>query len=198
MKTRLTPLLIIVILGFAVLAYQEYQEVKRLKSVTNKTDVKFLHGDTLRDTIPIKEPIVIYRDTGSIRYLDAIRKDSSRIDSAKLLADYAMLRTYRNELFNNDSLGSLVLSSTVQYNRLSNLSYEFVPIHKVITKELVRIGEQDPKVIPFIGVGITTNSQGLINGGVFLKNNIGFQGIYQYNLDTHKNSIGLGVMIKFN
>lgn len=71
-------------------------------------------------------------------------------------------------MFDNDTIGKLVVNTSVQYNQLQGLGYDFVPIRKVITNT------KKPIIEPFIMGGIQTNRFNGVNptlqGGIFYKN----------------------------
>jgi hypothetical protein len=135
-------------------------------------------------------------DTGSIRYIPKEILVNNRVDSTQLLEDYKLTRLYSNKLFENDSLGKLVVNSEVKYNRLQNLSYDFAPRTRV--ERITEIHTIESKrVEPYLGIGLMTNNLVLGQGGIFLKNNIGIGGLYQYDTSRKHSNFGLNILIKF-
>jgi hypothetical protein len=67
-------------------------------------------------------------------YLDHIVYIRTTVDTAAIIADYELKRSYTTRLFDNQH-GTLDLSLSTQYNRLGALSYEFTPITKVVYRE---------------------------------------------------------------
>jgi hypothetical protein len=62
---------------------------------------------------------------------------TTKVDTAAIIAEYVTKRKYVMNILNQLDYGTLDLTATVQYNRLTNVSYDFTPTYKevVIRKE---------------------------------------------------------------
>jgi len=137
-----------------------------------------VQGETVRDTIHYPVPVLeVVRDT--IRLVER--------DTIRTLIDWNTERLYVKNLF-NDNIGKLDLTATVQYNRLQNISYEFVPIHKEITKYKV------PVFKPFVGVAFNSFNEALTFSAGTFYNKFGVEFQYATNFDGKK---GYGMGIKY-
>lgn len=93
-----------------------------------------------------------------------------KTDSTKIMQDWATKRDYEATLFDIDTLGKCNIKTTVQYNRLGNIDYTFIPIQKQTTvTEIV-----NRKFLPFVGAGITTFPSVEIEAGIFIDQSYGF------------------------
>lgn len=136
-----------------------------------KTSIKYIKGVTITDSILV--PFVIKETVpGEPQWLtktDTLWRDSvvyiaEKIDTIAILADWIKQRDYQNTLFDVDTLGKLVVSSTVQYNRLQKMKYDFTPVHKQITRY------QKPTWEPFVMIGFQTGWEPSLQAGLFYKN----------------------------
>lgn len=115
-------------------------------------------------------------------------------------ADYIKIRKDRVSIFDIDTLGTLTIDATIQFNRSHGYGYDFKPRVKTISNNF------KPKPVTFIPFASssysTTNYLGV--GGGFFYHNLGFE--YQYQIDLRQNNISyeprgnahlLGVKYKF-
>jgi hypothetical protein len=58
------------------------------------------------------------------------------VDTAAIVADYALKRSYAALLFDNE-YGRMNLSLSTQYNRPESVSYEFVPVTRLVYRDRV-------------------------------------------------------------
>jgi hypothetical protein len=115
-------------------------------------------------------------------YVDRVMYVREVVDTAAIIADYELKRSYVIPLFDNQ-YGKLDLSLSAQYNRLGVLSYEFMPVTKVVYREKTWR--------PF--ACLTYGSLGYVGGGagIFDKST----GIsIQYQTDFKKNGFGISVV----
>jgi hypothetical protein len=158
-------------------------------TINTKTVVKYVKGETVRDTITIFKPI---RETPTDEYpsefvktdtvyVDSIQYITSKLDSALIAKDFAIKREYHFNVFDND-LGKFDAMPIVQYNKLSSFAYEFTPIQKQTTIYKEKL------FTPFVSVGY--NTLGYIGAGIgmFYKN-IGLE--YNYNIKNYHESYEL-------
>ena len=107
-----------------------------------------------RDTIYIKNTVYV----------------SEVIDTAAIIAEYELRRTYKLPVFDN-TYGKLDITVKTQYNRLDSLSYTFIPIRTVRTVLIER------KWQPFVSLSYSTIGCVGAGGGIFY-NKFGLE--YQY------------------
>jgi hypothetical protein len=84
-----------------------------------------------------------------------------RIDTAAILADWALKREYGARLI-DDTTGTVDYSAIVQYNRLQNLSIDYQPIQRTVTT--TKVIQQ--RFTPFLLVGGNTAGFGQAEAGV--------------------------------
>jgi len=190
MKTKIILISALLLLAFGFLAGRW--------SVRPKTETVFVQGETVRDTI-FSEQLVPYRVEVPARPELPLRPDTIRlpgkpeiiifkVDTAQIIANYVVANFYRETLFDNQKDGRLIISATVQYNRLSQLSYDFTPMQRVTTIERRRVME------PFLSTSY--NTFGLFGvGGGFFYHNLGFSG--KYITDFERRGVEVGVKVKF-
>lgn len=118
-------------------------------------------------------------------------------DTLKLIADWATLREYKETLFDNDTLGTFKLNTSVQYNRLGTLYYDFVPKVKVVTNTEYRTR----KILPYVGAGGTTFPSVTAEAGVFVNQSWGLSvdGHYYFNKNEYvpKHDVGVKLLKMF-
>ncbi|MDR1715703.1 MAG: hypothetical protein LBS20_07645 [Prevotella sp.] len=154
---------------------------------TNDTEVKleYIKGETITGSVsptqfePIKEekPNIQYRDTGSIKYVNL------PADTAAIIADWELKRTYKLTAFDNKTQGKLELFPVIQYNRLAALDYNFTPMieRQIKTKVWQPFASGSYSTLGYIGIG----------GGVFY-HNIGVEYQYQKSSGNQNNGHLIG------
>lgn len=115
-------------------------------------------------------------------------------DSTKIMLDWATEREYAATLFEIDTVGTCIVNTKVQYNRLGRLNYTFTPVEKQTTTELVKTR----KYLPYIGGGITTFPSVSLETGLFIDQSWGFaiDGNYFFNPNKIENMPKYNVGIK--
>ena len=165
------------------------------KTVDTKEVIRYIKGDpvsgTVFDLIPAKETVP--DDPVLPLLLDTVYKDKFiyvdvKVDTAAIINDYIASREYTPVLFDNPKVGKLSLSATVQYNKLSEVSYEFEPIYREVTKYRTKVWW------PHIGLAYNTFNQLTFELGTFHKN-IGVE--LQYISDFNRDEKGYGVGVKY-
>ncbi len=166
------------------------------QTVSTEAKIKYIQGKAISGSvndsrlIPIKEekqtnpnlplkPEIIYKD--SIRYIVL------KVDTAAIIADYILKRSYELTPFDDEN-GKLQLFPTVQYNQLTGLDYQFTPIRKEIIQQKEKLWQ------PFVSVSYSTLDFIGIGGGVFYQN-LGIE--YQYQKGITNNGHLLGLKYKF-
>ena len=148
------------------------------KTITTETEIRYVKGDVIRDTIPVLVPVKeVVSDT--IRLIER--------DTIQTLIDWNTERYYFERLYDNNN-GIFDMSARIQYNKIQEVSYQLVPIHKEITKFNV------PVIKPFISVSYSTFDIAGIGGGVQYKK-IGFE--YQYQRRFNNSESGHLIGIKY-
>ena len=156
-----------------------------------KETVRYVPGETIRDTITRFVPDTVYL-AGELRYkykykTDTVYRDVPVVDRDETIKetvkDWNLIRDYNRTLFDNES-GKLSVALSLQYNELQNLSYSFTPMHKEITIVKKRV------FVPFVSASFFANNTFSVGGGFFYYN-LGFRA------EWAANGFSLGVMYKF-
>ena len=195
--------LLLVALGFYLGRKREPDVI--VKTVTEYVELPPIH-DTIDKPVPVK--VKVPADTADI--IRACIRDGlyaelfpekeitdtvyiTKEDTTAILRDWASERLYSETLFDIDTLGRCTFNAAVQYNRLTNLNYTFVPIQKQteITTRSVRT------FLPYVGAGLTINQMYMAQGGVFFKQDWGFALQYMYDANTKLNTYGGMIMYMF-
>lgn len=100
-------------------------------------------------------------------------------DSTTIMVDWATKRDYTATLFDIDTVGVCKVNTSVQYNRLGLLEYDFTPVQKQTTTTVT----QNRKYIPYMGAGLSTFPSASIEAGMLIDQSLGFslEGRYNYN-----------------
>lgn len=166
-----------------------------------KENVKYLPGQTIRDTITKPMPYEVNKPIDTLALLQQIVKDGlyaelfperidtvylTKSDTTKIMSDWATLRKYEELLFASDTLGSCSVSMDVQYNRLQDLDFAYTPHTKVITE----VYEKTRRFSPYIGIGMTSQPTVMGQLGAFFNNKYGLAFQYQYCTDLKKHVYG--------
>ena len=127
----------------------------------------------------------------------SITKDSivyvTKEDTAAVLADWATERIYEQKIFDIDTIGSAIVKARAQYNRITWIGSTFTPVIKHTTVTEV-VGK---KYAPFVGAGITTMPEIVVNGGLYFDDKYGASVLYEYNWEMRRHAVGLMGTIKF-
>ena len=137
----------------------------RNRNETVRTE--YVRGETVRDTVrvpyPVREEVPVYY-TLPVRY-DTVYIDSyiyvrEKVDTAAIIAEYIVKRTYELNVFDDDN-GTMTATVDLQYNRLQRFGYEFTPIRRVDRSLVVRTWT------PFVGASYSTFGIAGVGGGLF-------------------------------
>lgn len=177
--------------------------IGRSKKVTEiKYVTKYVSGPSVSeskvDIKPIKEVIPKIKFLGSdtliVNKVDTIKEFMSK-DTLDIITDWFTKRTYSELMFDNDSLGKLIINAEVEKNSLNELGYNYYPKYKFteITKY-----EKD-MFSPYITIGYSTANIGNLQFGLIINNFvISYQGSYQFNSDQSNQFYhGLNIGYKF-
>lgn len=185
------------VLGAALFLGGIYTGRKTMPTKTIET-IKYVELDPIHDSIPYPVPVrvTVPADTADIilqciedgiyaeLFPEKVRLITDTViidktDTSRILADWASVREYDQTLFDIDTLGRVQIRTSVQYNRLNTIHYDFTPIQKVITRETYMIR----KFTPFVGAGASSFPSCNAEAGFFLKQSWGVavQGNYYLN-----------------
>lgn len=181
---------------------------KHAKIIT-KTKIEYIANPKITGVIVKPQPIREIKPIDTLRIVEeciakgvyaelfpqreVIKYVSDKSDSTAIMKDWATIREYRDTLFNNDTTGTFVLSSRIQYNRIEKYLYEYSTITKIVTNtERVVKGFS-----PFAGIGYISDGFGIVNGGFYIKEKYGFSGIYERDFINGRNHYGGMISIKF-
>lgn len=167
-----------------------------IKSLKSDTVIKYIEGEQIRDTIKIfetSESVVPQDPILPIRYDTIYLSDvvyvAQSVDTAKIISEYIRLNSYNQILFDNDTVGKLSVSASVQYNKLHELSYSYLPrVQSIHTHARV------PVLIPYFRLGLSTIGSASIGAGLIYKR-YGFELIYDQSKDQH--GIGISYIHRF-
>lgn len=183
---KLLPIILSFVIGFFI-----------GRTTSQKESIKYIKGDTIHDSIMIPPPVsefipdnpkYVYKYDTTYLPKDSIIYVTESVDTAAILADWIKCRYYDLQLFNTDTLGVLNVRANVQYNRLSNLTYDYIPVYKKVTVH------KDPLFMPFVMGGINSYWRPEIEIGTFIKN-FGISGSVSH--DSEKMFYSLKVGYKF-
>ena len=169
------------------------------RSNETKTTTKWLKGEIIHDTIPIKKLVTKYIIVPKLLSYAEKQKDSTTITSKPINKDSAIVETikdwnleriYKDYLFKSDTLGTLEYNISVQYNRIKSFSYNYTPIYKEVTIERKRT------FIPYVSTSYSTFNIVGIGLGTYY-HNLGIGAEYQYNYDLQKKGLNMHFSIKF-
>lgn len=158
--------------------------------------IEYIKGKTIHDTIPKPVPYLVeipaypvlpmkpdtIKIPGEPEYVTQV------VDTAQIIAEFTKRNSYRETLFDSDTLGTMVVDAQVQYNQLQKLGYTFTPVQKQIITERKKV------FTPFLSVSANTLGYVGVGVGVYY-NNLGF-GV-KYLTDFQEEGAELGLHIKF-
>lgn len=168
------------------------------KTIDVEEKIEYVKGETIRDTVFINEPTFveipskpeyIYKyDTITVNNIHYI---SEVVDTASIIQDYILTRTYEFNVFNSDTLGKFDVRQKIGYNKLLSFDYTFTPMTRQITHF------REPVFTPFITGGYSTNNSFLLGGGLYYKH-IGIEYLLNVPLRKEYRFLDLGNQNIFN
>lgn len=216
-EKRLQIICVIVgIIAFGILGF--YFGRKTLNVGKPHTEVVYVKGDKITDSIPYPVPYEVVRPADTADIIRQCVKDGiytelfpekiiteyieiTKEDTTEIIRDWATKRLYSETVFDIDTIGKCTIDASVQYNRMTLLSYSYVPVTKVTT-----ITEYRVKFFsPYIGAGILLNNDfsnymnviPTINAGFFVKEKYGVHLQYGKMLENKNNLYGVSLLYKF-
>jgi hypothetical protein len=161
-------------------------------SAPQPSTVEYIREPAITETVELPEPIKVEAPAApslpmrtDTVYIDRIMHISRQVDTAAIIADYELKRSYVAPLFDSQ-YGKLTLSLSTQYNRLESLSYEFIPITKVIYAEKTWQ--------PFALIQYSALGGAAIGAGTFYRKTAYY---IMYSTDFHRHALGAGMMVRF-
>lgn len=185
------------LLGF----YAGYKSVKLPEPII-KTEVKYVKGETVHDSITIVKPVIIKPDTLDILAFciesGLVPKDTVTVhDTVTLMIqDWASKKHYQQTLWDNDTTGTCTINMDLQYNTLQNLTYTYTPIiTNTLTTEIIK---KERIFQPIIGAGLTTNNNYLLSLGALYRERFGIMALYQHPFTGNKDyTLGIQALVMF-
>jgi hypothetical protein len=158
------------------------------------TKTEYIRGEPVSGSISSVEPVRTEKPEISTLpvkidtiFVNNIRYVVQSVDTSAIIREYEMKRFYSETLFDNQ-YGKMDVSFNTQYNRASELKYEFIPVTIVKTVEKERV------FTPFISVSYGTIGYAGIGGGLFYRN-IGAE--MKYVTDFKAKGFEFGFLYKF-
>jgi len=133
--------------------------------------VRYLKGEPIHDSIKVPEPYEVKVTANPVLPTrpDTVRLKGDSVyitqvvDTNRVFKEYSSEMFYKLPIFKNDTLGTLTVNETLQYNRVKHFDYSYDPIHKEVTVERKRVFS------PFVTASFNSiNGMGL-GGGVYVK-----------------------------
>lgn len=200
-------IIVIILIGMAW-GFGFYLGRKKTKVIT-KTEIKYVTNTIIQGSLDKPKPFRETKPVDTLRIIeDCIEKGiyselfpksekivyvPSKVDTTAVMRDWSTIREYRDTLYDNDTTGTFVLYSNVQYNRIQKYAYEVTTVTKVVNNtELVVKGFS-----PYAGIGYVSGGFGMVNAGFYVKDKYGFSGIYQRDFVNGKNHYGGIISVKF-
>ena len=187
---------------------------KSVKLPTIEPVIEYIEAEPIHDTI--KQPgkpykVVIPADTLDIIkqcIADGLYKElwpenivEVHVDTiGSILRDWATERSYKETLFDSDTLGTCVVDVDVKYNRLNSMSYEFTPIVRNVEHQTFVVKKWSPFVSAgaMFGAGNEMPEKiGEIGGGLFYNERVGAELKYQRSFTTKNDYLGGSILLKF-
>lgn len=177
-----------VVIGFFI-GKSKSKTIEDIKYVAQEVQQGELFSSDLTPTLverPISPelpvtPIYIIRD--SIEYI------MMQVDTAKIIAEYELIKTYQKTLFDNE-YGKLDINLKTRYNSLAELNYSFTPITQIKTIVKKDIWQ------PFISIGYSSNTYFQLGVGTFY-HKIGLEYTYNRNFPLQTQYYTLSLKYKF-
>lgn len=207
---------IIGILIFSVIGF--YLGRKTINSGTPKTEIVYIKGENITDSIPYPVPYEVIKPADTADIIRRCVRDGiyselfpekiiteyieiTKDDTTEIIRDWGTKRLYSEQIFDIDTVGQCTINASVQYNRLTLLSYSYIPVTKVttITNTKVKLFS------PYIGAGVLVNNDisdymnliPTVSAGFFIKERYGINVQYGKMLKNKNNLYGISLLYKF-
>ena len=162
----------------------------------NVAGVKFLKGEPIHDSIEVPTPYevkvpanpVLPTKPDTVILQGGKEYIALKVDTAKIIAEYSAENLYDFNAFDSDTIGTMRIKQTLQYNKMKKFSYDFTPVKKVVTVERKRV------LMPFVEASYSSFNYVGIGGGLYI-NNVGVSA--KYVTDFVKKGFEIGLHYKF-
>ena len=207
---------IIGILIFSAIGF--YLGRKTINSDTPKTEIVYIKGENITDSIPYPVPYEVIKPADTADIIRRCVRDGiyselfpekiiteyveiTKDDTTEIIRDWGTKRLYSEQIFDIDTVGQCTINASIQYNRLTLLSYSYIPVTKVttITNTKVKLFS------PYIGAGVLVNNDisdymnliPTVSAGFFIKERYGINVQYGKMLKNKNNLYGISLLYKF-
>lgn len=207
---------VVAIITFGIIGF--YLGRKTVTVGKPHTEIVYVTGEKITDSIPYPVPYEVVKPTDTADVIRQCVKDGiytelfpekivteyievTKEDTTEIIRDWGTKRFYSEKIFDIDTVGSCTVNASVQYNRLSLISYDYRPITKQTT-----INEYRVKAFsPYIGFGLVVcddfsdieNYIPTLNGGFFVKEKYGINILYGKSVKNGGNFYGTSLLYKF-
>ena len=191
---------------------------KTVEKTAPKTEVTYIKGDKITDSIPYPKPVYVMKPVDTANIIKQCVKDGiyselfpekaiteyieiTKDDTSAIIKDWATKRLYSETLFDVDTIGKCIVNASVQYNRLSLLSYNYTPIEKQVTITTNKV----KFFSPYIGIGVLVDNDfcdylnyiPTASAGFFIKEKYGIGLLYGKSYKTKNNFFCASLLYKF-
>lgn len=207
---------VIAIFAFGLIGF--YLGRKTIATDKPHTEVVYVKGDKITDSIPYPVPYEVIKPTDTADIIRQCVKDGiytelfpekviteyievTKDDTTEIIRDWGTKRLYSEQIFDIDTVGRCTINASVQYNRLTLLSYNYIPVVKQVTTYENRV----KLFSPYIGAGFLLDNDisnymnfiPTVNAGFFIKEKYGVNLQYGKMLKNKNNLYGISLLYKF-
>ena len=133
--------------------------------------IKYVKDETIHDSIEVPEPYevkvtanpVLPTKPDTVRLQGGKEYITLKVDTAKIIAEYSAENLYNFNAFDNDTIGTMRIKQTLQYNKMKKFSYDFTPVRKEVIVEKKRV------LVPFVEASFNSISGIGLGGGLYVK-----------------------------
>lgn len=202
MSTNQRNLVLLLLMGILSLLLGLFVGTKLTKEpeVKTVTEVRYIKGDTIVDSVYVDRPVVVKPDT--LDFLKAcleaglVPKDTVQLtirDTIMVLNDWASKKHYEQTLWSTDTTGTCTVAVDLQYNNLQNLSYQYTPVYRQTSTVVVK----QRLFQPYVGAGISTSKDWLVSAGAIFHQHYGVMATYQQPFGVKDPTIALQALYVF-
>lgn len=202
--------LLMALVIIAIIFFLGFLVGKKSVRVTRIEDIKYVKGDSVYIKVDSLVPykVVVPTDTASVirkcvadgiytELFPVIHKTdtlyATPYDPNNIITDWGTERSYSKVLLDNDTLGFAKVDAVVQYNRIKSLNAVVTPVVKSTSTTIIK----ERLFEPFLGLGIGTNSYGVVQAGAYFKGHYGFTYQYQRGFTNNMNIHSIMLNYKF-
>lgn len=208
--------IVITMITFGIFGF--YLGRKTIDIEKPRTEIVYVKGDKITDSIPYPVPFEVVKPADTADIIRQCVKDGiytelfpekivteyieiTKEDTAEIIRDWGTKRLYSEKIFDIDTIGSCTVNATIQYNRMSLLSYDYIPVMKQTTIHEYKIRAFSP----YIGFGCIVHEDFSdignyipeLNAGFFIKEKYGINLLYGKSFKNGSNFYGASLLYKF-